>query len=195
MVVTKFNLRSKIQTGIGIPSERIDELFALFTQVDASTTRKYGGTGLGLAISQLLCQLCQLMGGRIWITSEEGQGSTFFFTMITDAESNHNSHQTNIDKMDMLIRGLSSLQNKSILIIDDNQTNQQILSHYTLRWGMDVYTFSALSDVKPWLASEKRADVVILNRRILIDQDGTSDIRQIQVNAKLPTNAHSVHPI
>ncbi|MBV7337797.1 HAMP domain-containing protein [Chloroflexi bacterium TSY] len=102
-------------TGIGIPADRIKELFAPFTQVDASTTRKYGGTGLGLAISQLLCKL---MGGRIWITSEEGQGSTFFFTIIAKVESNRNSlHQAIGNRTDTLITGSPSLQDKCILIM------------------------------------------------------------------------------
>ena len=69
----------KIQdTGIGIPKNRMDRLFRSFSQVDSSTSRRYGGTGLGLAISK---QLCELMGGTMWAESEEGVGSTFSFTM------------------------------------------------------------------------------------------------------------------
>jgi signal transduction histidine kinase len=65
-------------TGPGIPANRMDRLFRSFSQVDASTTRKYGGTGLGLAISK---RLTELMGGRIWVESVEGRGSTFQFTI------------------------------------------------------------------------------------------------------------------
>ncbi|MBV7337796.1 response regulator [Chloroflexi bacterium TSY] len=78
------------------------------------------------------------------------------------------------------------------LIIDENQTNQQILSHYALRWGMNVHSFSSLPDVKSWLASEKTADIIVLNRRTLMNQDGKFDLSQIQPEIKFTRDPQPV---
>ena len=104
-------------TGIGIPADRIDALFKPFSQVDSSTTRKYGGTGLGLAIC---ARLSQLMGGRIWVESRQGQGSTFFFTIKTGAAAT-------IPKAHLKGK-MPELHNKRALIVDDNPTNLHILT-------------------------------------------------------------------
>lgn len=111
-------------TGIGIPIKRMDRLFQAFSQVDSSTTRKYGGTGLGLVICK---QLAHIMGGKVWVESEVGQGTVFSFTISTRvplSEPSHNSHQL-----------AAPLAGKRLLIVDDNTTNRQILEKQVQTWG------------------------------------------------------------
>ena len=109
-------------TGIGIPEDRRERLFKPFSQVDASTTRQYGGTGLGLAISS---RLCELMGGKMWVESQAGTGSTFYFTIVVMASSTEQSVEIH-----------DSLTGKRMLIVDDNATNRQILILQAQSWGM-----------------------------------------------------------
>ena len=113
-------------TGIGIPPDRIGSLFRSFTQVDASTTRKYGGTGLGLAISK---RLAEIMGGRMWVESAVGHGSVFHFTVTTQASGEELANN-------YLKEHSSALAGKRVLIVDDNTTNRRILMKQTLLWGM-----------------------------------------------------------
>ncbi len=110
-------------TGIGIPEDKQADIFNSFTQADGSTTRKYGGTGLGTSISK---QLTELMGGEIGLESEEGNGSTFWFTMVLKKQSEHKMVR---GKRDLSVKGLN------ILVVDDNQTNRRVLSEYVRHWG------------------------------------------------------------
>lgn len=114
-------------TGIGIPKEKYYKLFSSFSQVDASTTRKYGGTGLGLAICQ---KLVALMGGAIRVESEYGKGSSFIFNIM--AEANRKTiHYNAKEKLTPEV-----LKGKKILILDDNNTNLRILHKQCEMWGM-----------------------------------------------------------
>ena len=112
-------------SGIGIPVEKRGLLFKAFSQADSSTTRKYGGTGLGLAIS---ARLVQLMGGTIWVESEEGMGSTFHFTARFAA--GELKPQSTSPALEAELTGLS------VLVVDDNKTNRRILCEMTRGWGM-----------------------------------------------------------
>jgi len=108
-----FNIRD---TGIGIPEDKLSKLFRAFSQVDSSTTRKYGGTGLGLVISE---RLISLMGGKVKVTSEVGKGTTFSFTIQTNIAA------ASVKQTPKTVR--SSFAGRAVLVVDDNLTNLSIL--------------------------------------------------------------------
>ncbi|MCW3118462.1 MAG: Signal transduction histidine kinase, partial [Chitinophagaceae bacterium] len=110
-------------TGIGIPADKMERLFKAFSQVDSSTTRKYGGTGLGLIICE---KLVRLMGGYIDVESMSGKGTTFNFTILSVASSQTlRAHVTN---------QLAGMEGKRILVVDDNLTNRSILRNQLEKW-------------------------------------------------------------
>ena len=115
-------------TGIGIPEEKLDQVFETFTQVDASTTRKYGGTGLGLAIAK---HFVEMMRGRIWVESKPDIGSTFYFTaqFAIPRESKPRPRA-----------GAEDLRGLRALVVDDNATNRLILNEMLGGWGVVVTT-------------------------------------------------------
>ena len=127
---------SVCDTGIGIPAERLHRLFGSFSQVDASTTRRYGGTGLGLAICK---QLVEVMGGRIGVNSTAGQGSTFWFDLPLEIAEEDSERCVTLPK---------SFRESSILVVDDNETNLMILQDQLTSWGLTVETCSDSGDVQ-----------------------------------------------
>jgi PAS domain S-box-containing protein len=114
-------------TGIGIPAEKHDLIFDSFSQADSSTTRRYGGTGLGLAIS---AQLVEMMGGRIWVESEVGRGTTFFFTVRFGVPAEPLAGSAALEEVD--------LAGVRTLVVDDNATNRRVLYEMTAGWAMDA---------------------------------------------------------
>jgi two-component system sensor histidine kinase/response regulator len=158
-------------TGIGIPADKLHILFGAFSQVDASTTRRYGGTGLGLAIA---ARIVPLMGGRIWVESERGKGSTFHFTARFERDRTPPPPPATPE----------TLQNLRVLVVDDNATNRLILQEMLTAWGMRPL---CLSTAKAALDELRRAaDAgdpfrVVLSDVHMPDVDGfelTSSIRQ-----------------
>jgi len=119
-------------TGIGIPEDRKNRLFQSFSQIDASTTRRYGGSGLGLAICK---SLTEMLGGRIWVESQLGVGSTFHFTIRTQAEETSLPVYRSTDQ--------PFLAGRRILVVDDNQTNLKLLQLEGEAWNMHVECVSS----------------------------------------------------
>ena len=148
-------------TGIGIAEEAQASLFEAFTQVDASTTRKYGGTGLGLAISS---QLARLMGGQMQLKSKVGQGSEFFFhiqTVVQTARQNILSSPQRLEK----------LAGKTVLIVEDNDTHRIILSKRLKQWGLQAICAENGQKAKEILL-ENQAIVLILTDLYMPQMDG-----------------------
>ncbi|VAV84646.1 BarA sensory histidine kinase (= VarS = GacS) [hydrothermal vent metagenome] len=165
-------------TGIGIAQENIEKIFGKFSQEDTSTTRKYGGTGLGLTISK---KLCKLMGGRIWLESAKGSGSTFFFTAIFPVSEEALPARPFIDKTQ--IKGLR------ILIVDDNTTNRTILRE-TLG-GLGALTTEATGGAEAIEELKKNVqppyDVIVMDK-VMPDIDGFAAIEQIRKENISPTS-------
>ena len=143
-------------TGIGIPEEKLSTLFRPFSQVDSSTTRKYGGTGLGLIISE---RLVKLMGGNVWVESRVGEGSTFNFTITTKVSTK--SVAENI-----LLPGFANLQGKKVLIVDDNSTNLVILKSQLEYWKLVPVTCTSARQALEILSADKTIQLVISDMQI-----------------------------
>jgi signal transduction histidine kinase/CheY-like chemotaxis protein/PAS domain-containing protein len=158
-------------TGIGIPPDRRDRLFRSFSQVDASTTRRYGGTGLGLAISR---RLSEMMGGTMWVESELGQGSTFHFTIR--ARSAPAPTRPYLDEVQ------PALQHKRALIVDDNATNRRILTRQFEIWQMKPFATGSPLEALDRLRNGETFDVAILDMQ-MPEMDGLTLAQEIR---KLP---------
>jgi GAF domain-containing protein/CheY-like chemotaxis protein/CHASE1-domain containing sensor protein/HPt (histidine-containing phosphotransfer) domain-containing protein/anti-sigma regulatory factor (Ser/Thr protein kinase) len=148
-------------TGIGIPAEKQAVVFEPFTQADSSTTRRYGGTGLGLAITR---QLVEAMGGRIWVESEPGQGSTFHFTVRLDAPA----------RPALAEEPLLS-ERPPVLVLDDNATTRAALAGALRRWGLPAVAAAdgdaAVAELSRARESETPVSIVLLDADLL-DADG-----------------------
>ncbi len=164
-------------TGIGIPPEKRDLIFQPFAQADGSTTRKYGGTGLGLTIS---AQLIALMGGRVWVESELGRGSTFHFTAHFERGEGSIARRVRVPP--------PALQDMPVLVVDDNATNRRILDEVLRRWGMVP---SLAADAGEAFALLERAAfgghpfLLVLLDAHMPDVDGFGVARRIQADKRL----------
>ena len=140
---------SVCDTGVGIAPEKQAHIFDAFAQEDTSTTRKYGGTGLGLTISK---RLVQLMGGRLWVESQPGRGSTFFFTL-----------ELGVDATEPSAAQPAGLSGRSALIVDDNAVNREVLARLLQRWGMNATVVASGEAAIAMLSSQPVPDAVLLD--------------------------------
>ncbi|MBE9128103.1 MULTISPECIES: GAF domain-containing protein [unclassified Coleofasciculus] len=164
-------------TGIGIPPERLDRLFKAFSQVDSSVSRNYGGTGLGLIICK---RLCEMMGGKIWVESKAGQGSIFYFTVVTQACQSD-------PELDLDARQ-RQLEGKRLLIVDDNATNRQILILQGQSWGMLTHAVESGREALELLQNGESFDLGILDMQ-MPEMDGLTlavAIRRLPAYQNMP---------
>ncbi len=156
-------------TGIGINETQKEKLFKSFSQADSSTTRKYGGTGLGLSISQMIVEK---MGSQISLESKQGEGSTFFFDLITEIEHGEMMDFSSIRKI------------KRCLIIDDNANNRMILEHMLANWQLDSVSCENGFDALKTIETSKPFDVIICDYHMPY-LDGLETIKMIREKLKL----------
>jgi len=174
-LIVKFMI---IDTGIGIPSAQKEHLFQKFTQMDTSISRKYGGTGLGLAISK---QLAEAMDGEIGFESELGKGSTFWFTakltkqssgVNPTATSTSENNSTGLSKTDKLFEG------HTILIVEDNITNQLVLSKILEKMGISI-TVAENGREALEILSKNQFDLILMDIQ-MPEMDGVEAAHQIR---------------
>jgi PAS domain S-box-containing protein len=173
---TELNFAVK-DTGIGISAEGITRLFRSFSQVDASTTRRFGGTGLGLAISK---RLAELMSGSMRVESEPGKGSTFLFSVIVDSVASR--------PRPFLAASKATVSGKRLLIVDDNATSRRILTTLAGGWGMTARAAESGREALDWLDAGDAFDAVILDME-MPGMDGVGlaeEIRLRRTVAQLP---------
>ncbi len=154
---------SVTDTGIGIPEDKLEAIFASFTQADSSTTRKFGGTGLGLTISK---RLVEMMNGRIWVESEEGVGSVFSFTVNLPVNNS-------ATKSDLPLEGF--LKDKNVLVMDSNQHNRAKICNLLNAFGAQCVESEEFT---AW--DESKFQYVFLDHKILFkcNDEETEKIRQ-----------------
>ncbi|MBI5381419.1 MAG: PAS domain S-box protein [Opitutae bacterium] len=164
-------------TGIGIPQEAMGKLFQSFSQIDVSTTRRFGGTGLGLAIAK---RLVEFMGGNMGVRSEVGKGSTFTFTIRGEVvPSKPRLYQS---------LGTAQLVGQRLLLVDDNATNRRILTTMAAKWGLLVRAAVSGDEALTWIRNGEVFNIAILDMQ-MPDMDGrmlAQEIRKLLTADQLP---------
>jgi CheY-like chemotaxis protein len=148
-------------TGIGIREDQIDRLFKSFSQVDASTTRKYGGTGLGLAICR---RLAELLGGRIWVESVPGEGSRFSFTI--QAKTCPSPAASTGARINPHVGPQPQLVGRRVMIVDNHAPSRAALQRQTGIWGLESSAAASGDEALPWIERGDRFDIGIIDMQM-----------------------------
>ncbi len=181
-------------SGIGLTPEQKDRLFSSFTQADNSVTRKYGGTGLGLAISK---HIVELMHGKIWVESEYGKGSTFYFTARFEIfDQNNKEHLAMLPKQNKKTAPVKEYapRDELILLVEDNPINQMVAKGLLKKMGFKIEVAENGQEALDML-EKKQYDLVLMDIQMPV-MDGltaTSRIRKQDRFANLPVIAMSAH--
>ncbi|WP_337288540.1 response regulator [Candidatus Methylomirabilis sp.] len=163
-------------TGIGIPRHQQARIFDPFAQADATTTRRFGGSGLGLSISKALVEL---MGGRIWVESEVGKGSTFHVDLAASVA------EPEAEPARVEGQAYPDLHDVAVLVVDDNPTNRLILRRTLQAWGTSVAEAAGGDEALALLrAPQARFQIVIMDYQ-MPDMDGVAVARAIQQDSRL----------
>lgn len=175
----RIELRFDVQdTGIGIPSEKIGRLFRSFSQADAGTAKNFGGTGLGLAICK---NLVELMGGKIWVESKEGEGSDFIFTIQAGvvAKEDIPGRQSN---------GTNKLANSYVLIISDDKTEANLYADYFKRWGMIPQIADGVKGVAEIVKQRSDINLILIDAQMITAKPIyiAEEIRNLRSKEELP---------
>jgi signal transduction histidine kinase/DNA-binding response OmpR family regulator len=161
-------LISVSDTGIGIPKDKLEAIFASFTQADTSTTRKYGGTGLGLTISK---RLVEMMQGRIWVESVENEGSSFYVQVKLSAQSQER-------------QGKPDLSNKEIFIIDSRVSNCLSVEEQLLEAGASCTSVTTIDEAKSLLENKPEVNIIFIESSMMFSGDDLNPVLKDLINIK-----------
>ena len=163
-------------TGIGIPSNKLEKLFKPFSQVDSSTSRNYGGTGLGLVISK---RLAEMMGGVMSVESEEGKGTTFYFNIIAGKVEDEASFYQ--------YKPLPACKNKSVLLLEENPTALESLGTQLKDWNLQSVDYSFINDAIKYIESDKTIDCVVVGM-----QQSNKEITKLVAKIRYRNNGEKI---
>jgi CheY-like chemotaxis protein len=166
---------SVTDSGVGIPENWINHLFQPFTQIDSSTTRTYGGTGLGLAISR---NLVEMMGGTIWVESQLGTGSTFYFTIVAQSATKRQAPSMTEDNSPMICPMHGKARSLRILLAEDNPINQMMMMKMLNKLGYSADIAANGLEVLKFLETQPY-DLILMDIQ-MPEMDGFQATREIQ---------------